>query len=65
MANTSIRIIEGVGGQGSIFASRVLGEAAVQEGSEVISAETHGMAQRGATVEFMFALALLWGRSYR
>jgi indolepyruvate ferredoxin oxidoreductase beta subunit len=44
-------IIVGVGGQGSIFASRVLGEAAVREGYDVISAETHGMAQRGGTVE--------------
>ena len=44
-------IIVGVGGQGSIFASRVLGEAAVREGYDVISAELHGMAQRGGTVE--------------
>ncbi len=44
-------IIVGVGGQGSIFASRVLGEAALRDGYEVISAETHGMAQRGGTVE--------------
>jgi len=44
-------IIVGVGGQGSIFASRVLGEAAAREGYDVISAETHGMAQRGGTVE--------------
>ncbi|MGZ4863243.1 MAG: indolepyruvate oxidoreductase subunit beta [Halobacteriota archaeon] len=44
-------IIAGLGGQGSIFASEVLGEAALREGFEVISAETHGMAQRGGTVE--------------
>ncbi len=44
-------IIVGVGGQGSIFASGVLGETALREGYEVISAETHGMAQRGGTVE--------------
>ncbi len=44
-------IIVGVGGQGSIFASRVLGEAALRAGYNVISAETHGMAQRGGTVE--------------
>ncbi len=44
-------IIVGVGGQGSIFASHVLGEAALREGYEAISAETHGMAQRGGTVE--------------
>jgi choline dehydrogenase-like flavoprotein len=40
-------IIVGVGGQGSIFAAGVLGETALREGYEVISAETHGMAQRG------------------
>jgi indolepyruvate ferredoxin oxidoreductase beta subunit len=44
-------IIVGLGGQGSIFASGVLGETALREGFEVISAETHGMAQRGGTVE--------------
>ena len=55
-------IIVGVGGQGSILASRVLGEAAVREGYDVISAETHGMAQRGGTVEVHAALAHHMGR---
>jgi indolepyruvate ferredoxin oxidoreductase beta subunit len=54
-------IIVGVGGQGSIFASRVLGEAALREGYEITSAETHGMAQRGGTVEVHVRLGSSYG----
>jgi len=41
----------GVGGQGAILASDILGRAAVAEGRAVQAAETHGMAQRGGSVE--------------
>jgi indolepyruvate ferredoxin oxidoreductase beta subunit len=44
-------LIVGVGGQGTILASNVLGEACLIEGRHVMSAETHGMAQRGGSVE--------------
>lgn len=44
-------LIVGVGGQGTILSSRIIGEACVIEGRHVISAETHGMAQRGGSVE--------------
>jgi indolepyruvate ferredoxin oxidoreductase beta subunit len=44
-------MIVGVGGQGTILASNVLGEACVAEGRSVRGAETHGMAQRGGSVE--------------
>jgi indolepyruvate ferredoxin oxidoreductase beta subunit len=44
-------LIVGVGGQGTILASNILGEACVQEGRTVRGAETHGMAQRGGSVE--------------
>jgi indolepyruvate ferredoxin oxidoreductase beta subunit len=44
-------LIVGVGGQGVILASDIIGRAAVQEGLPVRSAETHGMAQRGGAVE--------------
>jgi indolepyruvate ferredoxin oxidoreductase beta subunit len=54
-------IIVGVGGQGSIFASGVLGETALREGYEVISAETHGMAQRGGTVEVHVRIGSSYG----
>jgi indolepyruvate ferredoxin oxidoreductase beta subunit len=43
-------LISGIGGQGILFTTRVLAEAALMEGKEVICAETHGMAQRGASV---------------
>lgn len=44
-------IIVGVGGQGAILASDIVGRAAVHEGLPVMAAETHGMAQRGGSVE--------------
>ncbi|UCE45419.1 MAG: indolepyruvate oxidoreductase subunit beta [Methanobacteriota archaeon] len=40
----------GVGGQGIITASRIIGEAAIQSGLNVVLSETHGMAQRGGSV---------------
>ena len=40
----------GVGGQGTLLASRLLGEAAVAAGYEPLLSETHGMAQRGGIV---------------
>jgi len=43
--------IVGVGGQGSLTASRLLGEAALQAGENVVVSEVHGMAQRGGVVE--------------
>jgi indolepyruvate ferredoxin oxidoreductase, beta subunit len=43
--------ISGVGGQGSLTASRILGEAATRAGLEVVVGEIHGMAQRGGVVE--------------
>lgn len=44
-------MILGIGGQGTILASNVLGEACLVEGRSVRGAETHGMAQRGGSVE--------------
>lgn len=43
-------LIAGVGGQGSIFAARVLGITAMQQGLNVRGSETIGMAQRGGSV---------------
>ena len=43
-------IISGRGGQGVLTLTRVLAEAAAAAGHEVITSETHGMAQRGAAV---------------
>ncbi|MDD2472740.1 MULTISPECIES: indolepyruvate oxidoreductase subunit beta [unclassified Methanoculleus] len=44
-------LIVGIGGQGTVLASNVLGEACIIENRTVRSAETHGMAQRGGSVE--------------
>ena len=43
-------IISGVGGQGVLFVTRLLAEAAINRGLPVFTSETHGMAQRGGTV---------------
>ncbi|MDD4621243.1 MAG: indolepyruvate oxidoreductase subunit beta [Methanosarcina sp.] len=43
-------LITGVGGQGAILASDIIGKAAVTAGLSVRAAETHGMAQRGGSV---------------
>jgi len=40
----------GVGGQGTIKASTIIGEAAMKKGLNVVMSELHGMAQRGGTV---------------
>ena len=42
--------LTGVGGQGTLLASRLLGEAALAAGYEPMVSETHGMAQRGGIV---------------
>lgn len=44
-------LIVGIGGQGTILTSNILGRACVLEGIPVRGAETHGMAQRGGSVE--------------
>ena len=49
MNTTSIMIV-GVGGQGSLLASRVLGNLLVNEGYDVKVSEVHGMSQRGGSV---------------
>lgn len=41
----------GVGGQGNLLASRLLGEAALRAGIPAVVSEIHGMAQRGGVVE--------------
>ena len=43
--------VRGVGGQGSLTLSRLLGEAALLAGQNVVVSEVHGMSQRGGVVE--------------
>ena len=45
----SVQIV-GVGGQGVLLASMVLGNAAMKAGHSVMMSEVHGMAQRGGSV---------------
>ncbi len=44
-------LIVGVGGQGALTTSGIIARAAMKAGLNVVSAETHGMAQRGGSVE--------------
>ncbi len=43
-------MIVGVGGQGTLLASRVLGNTVINEGYDVKVSEVHGMSQRGGSV---------------
>ena len=43
-------MIVGVGGQGTLLTSRIIGKAALSEGLDVKISEVHGMAQRGGSV---------------
>ncbi len=47
--NKSIMIV-GVGGQGTLLASRILGSALLSKGYDVKVSEVHGMSQRGGSV---------------
>lgn len=54
-------VISGRGGQGVLTLTRILAEAAVAAGNEVITSETHGMAQRGGSVLSMVKVGLFHG----
>ncbi len=43
-------VLSGLGGQGILFLTKVLAQAALDKGHNVMGAETHGMAQRGGSV---------------
>ena len=60
MKKTDIFII-GVGGQGSLTTSRILGEAALRAGQNVLVGEIHGMAQRGGVVESTVRIGDVYG----
>ena len=50
MAETKNIMIVGVGGQGTLLTSRILGGITVEAGYDVKLSEVHGMAQRGGSV---------------
>lgn len=60
MAKTDI-CISGVGGQGSLTSSRILGEAATRAGLKCLVGEIHGMAQRGGIVESTVRIGDVYG----
>ena len=43
-------MIVGVGGQGTLLTSRIIGKTALEMGNDVKISEVHGMAQRGGSV---------------
>ena len=43
-------VLAGVGGQGILFATKILSETAAGKGHNIIGSETHGMSQRGGSV---------------
>ena len=49
MIKTQI-IMAGIGGQGVLFASRILSELGLKLGLNVLGSEAHGMSQRGGSV---------------
>ena len=48
--NTTSLMIVGVGGQGTLLASKLLGKLLMAEGYDVKVSEVHGMSQRGGSV---------------
>ncbi len=54
-------LFTGVGGQGTLLASRLLGEVAMAEDMDVCVSEVHGMAQRGGVVESTVMLGGITG----
>ena len=50
MNDTKTIMIVGVGGQGTLLASRILGHVLLKQGHDVKISEVHGMSQRGGSV---------------
>jgi indolepyruvate ferredoxin oxidoreductase beta subunit len=43
-------VIAGIGGQGVVYATKVVAQAALLRGERVLASENHGMSQRGGSV---------------
>ena len=54
-------IISGVGGQGILLLSNIIGQACIEEKVPVKGAEIHGMAQRGGSVEAHIRIGGIYG----
>lgn len=59
MIDTKTIMLVGVGGQGTLLASRVLGQLFLNSGRDVKVSEVHGMSQRGGSV----VTYIRWGTS--
>ena len=60
--STRLRVFfAGVGGQGSLTASRLLGEIAMEAGYDTLVGEIHGMSQRGGVVESSVFIGYVFG----
>lgn len=53
-------VLVGVGGQGTLLAAKILGEAGLKAGVNVVASEIHGMAQRGGVVTSMVRFGNVW-----
>ncbi|HDR16196.1 MAG TPA: indolepyruvate ferredoxin oxidoreductase [Desulfobacteraceae bacterium] len=58
-------VVCGLGGQGILFVTRILGRFALDHGYSVLGAETHGMAQRGGSVTSHLRLGDVQGSMVR
>ena len=54
-------VLAGRGGQGVIFLSRIMGQAALLQGLGVRTTETHGMAMRGGSVKCFVRIGDVYG----
>ena len=50
MSNVKSILLVGVGGQGTILASKILSDGLMEAGYDVKMSEIHGMSQRGGNV---------------
>lgn len=58
-------VVGGLGGQGVLYVTRLLAEAALRKGFSVLTTETHGMAQRGGTVVSHLKVGPFWSPMIR
>lgn len=58
-------VVAGLGGQGVLYVTRLLAEAALRKGFSVLTSETHGMAQRGGTVVSHLKVGPFWSPMIR
>ena len=61
MKTRSIMIV-GVGGQGSLLASRIIGNVLLSQGFDVKVSEVHGMSQRAALLLHTLSTAARYAR---